>query len=29
MDEVALYFQRALLDGEDPASVKRDATAQE
>ena len=26
MDEVAHYFQRALLDGEDPASVKRDVT---
>lgn len=26
MDEVAHYFERALLDGEDPASVKRDVT---
>ena len=26
MDEVAQYFERALLDGEDPASVKRDVT---
>ena len=26
MDEVAHYFQRALLDGEDPTSVKRDVT---
>ena len=26
MDEVAHYFQKVLLDGEDPASVKADVT---